>query len=107
VNEDKLYQECIDLKIKLNIISKNTVSNEDNIKQLFAELNGKVNTHKYNTYIKYDGYIENYSISGSLYYDDLSIGYIRLIEDLVMAYYRNNGGTNLNTYELMNKLKSI
>lgn len=104
---ETLYQECIELKIKLNNISKNTLSNEEIIKQLFAELDGKVTTHKYNTYIKYDGYIDNYTISGLLYYDDLSIGYIRLVEDLIMAYYKNNGGNNLNTYELMNKLNSM
>lgn len=78
-------------------------SNNDNdmemmVKMLFTLLRGIVYiTSRSDKYVSYDGKVEEYTICGSVSKEYVDADFNRLIEDLTMAFYKNNGG-QLYTY---------
>ena len=110
MDETKLYQDCKDFYKNLKIIVTTYLSqpNRDIVRKLFSAVDGKVTISERNRSLYYDGSVNEYTISGYIYDKDLDSCYIRLIEDLTMAYYRTNGGIEANnTYEFLDKLNTI
>jgi hypothetical protein len=100
MDETKLLQECKELYESLNaIIDRNdSMSAKDLVKELFnVQQGGKVYFGQCTpTYCQYNGSVQDYTIGGSISLQYRYADFMRLAEDLTMAYYRNNNGKNIN-----------
>lgn len=77
------------------------------VKELFKQANGTAYIKEHSPrYVAYDGRVDTYTIGGSIGENYKDADFTRLIEDLTMAYYRNNGGQVSYTPNVINIIKS-
>ena len=98
INEEKLLQDCQELYKKFYSINENKhiVGYKESIVKMFNELDGQVSINYYNAHvIEVRGNIGRYEIDMDLSYDDITLEFIKLSEELIFDYYLDNGG---NTY---------
>lgn len=110
MGETKLFEDCKDVYKQLSDISwaKVDIGYKETVKKMFDFLDGKVHIHSSADTIQYEGSVEQYTLGGYIYQSDIEYGFQRLVEDLTMAYYRNNGGEVANnTYEFLDYLRNI
>ena len=100
MNEQEILNLCKDTYKQLRLRLQNIAEDmplRDKIKLLFDTVDGKAHINQSSPrYASYDGYVDSYTIAGSISADYAAGDFNRLIEDLTMAIYRNNGGTQIN-----------
>jgi len=111
--EFELYRECKNIYDNLRSLAYNgyyEFNYEDvinRVKEMFNSIDGTVAARNSVDCVNYNGRVESYTIGGSIYKTDGDKCFNRLIEDLTMAYYRNNGGKAPNTYVFLHKLRDM
>lgn len=116
-NEDGLKKDCLSLYKKLDDIYYTIDVNSDNplqeyadaVKKMYALVGGRVRVDIYSNSIKADGVIygdggEKYTLANFIGIAYQRGDFTRLIEDLVMAHYRLNGGEMTYTPSVMKEI---
>ena len=109
MDETKLYQKCKDIYNHLkSIYHDESLDSKETISKMFNYVDGYVSLLNRNYSIYFNGSVNDYTLDGEIYTKYSDTGYIRLVEDLTMAYYRTHGGTSANnTYEFLDKLSQV
>lgn len=110
MNEQKILEQCKETYKLLRTTLQQFDEKLDiqaKIKQLFQKVNSQVYIKQSSpNYATYDGKVDDYTIAGSISENYLNADFNRLIEDLTMAIYRNNGGNTITyTPDLIKQIK--